>query len=137
VLTGALDLGQDSARQLVLDRLAGLDESRLKTYTVLILNAAPEPARRAMEALMTTTKFRNEFVDRLLAEGKAEGIAEGEVRGEVRGEARMILRVLAARGVEVPGDIRERLLSCTDAGQLEAWGDRAATAATIDDVFGT
>lgn len=31
VLTGALDLSQDSARRLVLDSLAGLDESRLAT----------------------------------------------------------------------------------------------------------
>jgi hypothetical protein len=28
------------------------------------------------------------------------------------------------------------MLSCADTSQLETWGDRAATAATIDDVFG-
>jgi len=49
----------------------------------------------------------------------------------------MILRVLSARGLQVPADIRERVLSCADTSQLEIWGDRAATAATIDDVFGT
>jgi hypothetical protein len=152
VLTGALDLGQDSARQLVLERLASLDEERLRTYTVFILNAARGPALRAMEALMTT-KFTHPFIERLEAEGRAkgraegraegrvegraEGRAEGVAEGEVRGEARMILRVLAARGLTVPAEIRELVLSCADAGQLEAWGDRAATAATIDDVFGT
>jgi hypothetical protein len=129
VLTGALDLGQDSSRRLVLTRLAELDESRLKTYTVFVLNAASEPARRALEALMTTAPFKNSFVDRLLAEGKAEGKAEGE--------ARMILRILSARGLHVPAEIRQRVLSCTDTSQLETWGDRAATAVSVDEVFGT
>jgi hypothetical protein len=142
VLTGALDLGQDSTRRLVLARLADLDASRLATYTVFVLNAASEPARQALEALMTT-KFKDTFVDRLLAEGEARGKAEGEAEGEARGkaegeaqgEARMILRVLAARGLKVPADIRQRVLSCADTGQLEAWGDRAATAASLDEVF--
>jgi predicted transposase YdaD len=120
----------------VLASLAGLDESRLTTYTVFVLNAASEPARQALEALMTTAPFRNAFVDRLLAEGKAQGVAEGKAEGKAQGEARIILRVLAARGLRVSAEIRKRVLSCTDIGQLEAWGDRAATAASVEDVFG-
>jgi len=88
-----------------------------------------------------TTKFKDTFVDRLLAEGEAKGKAEGEARGkaegEAQGEARMILRVLAARGLNVPAEIRQRVLSCADTRQLEAWGDRAATAASLDEVFST
>jgi hypothetical protein len=133
VLTGALDLGQDHVRRLVLTRLAGLEESRLRTYAVFVLNAASEPARQALEALMTTTPFRNSFVDRLLAEGEAKGKAEGEAKGK----AEMILRVLAARGLRVSAEVRRQVLACDDIGQLEAWGDRAATAASVDDVFGT
>jgi hypothetical protein len=49
----------------------------------------------------------------------------------------MILRVLSARGLQVPAEIRERVLSCADTRHLETWGDQAATAASIDDVFGT
>ena len=49
----------------------------------------------------------------------------------------MILRVLSARGLPVPAAIRHRVLSCADTGQLEAWGDRAATATTLEDVFGS
>jgi len=124
VLTGALDLGQDASRRLVLTTLAGLDESRLTTYTVFVRSAASEPARQALEAPMTT-KFKDAFVDRLLAEGEAKG------------KARMILRVLSARGLQVPAEIRQRVLSCADTGQLETWGDRAATATSVDDVFGT
>jgi hypothetical protein len=127
-VTGALDLGQDSARRLVLARLLGLDASRLKTYTVFVLNAASESARQALEVLMTT-KFKDTFVDQLIAEGLA--------KGEAKGEARMILRVLAARGLQVPAEIRQRVLSCADTSELEAWGDRAAAAASVEDVFGT
>ena len=127
VLTGALDLAQDSARRLVLASLADLDESRLATYTVLVRSAASESARQALEDLMTT-KFSDDFVDRFLAKGRSEGRAEGE--------AHMILRVLAARGVEVPDKVREQVLSCTDIGQLDVWVDRAATATSLEEVFG-
>jgi uncharacterized protein (DUF1778 family) len=133
VLTGALDLEQDHARRLVLASLAKADESRRTAYTVFILNAASAAAHQALEDLMATTKFSDPFVDRFLAEGKAEGLAEGEAKGE----ARMILRVLAARGLDVPEEIRQRVLSCADTAQLETWGDRAATAASVEDVFGS
>jgi hypothetical protein len=49
-----------------------LDESRLATYAVLVRSAVSESARQALEDLMTT-KFRDTFVDRLLAEGEAKG----------------------------------------------------------------
>ncbi len=47
----------------------------------------------------------------------------------------MILRLLWARRVWVPAEIRQRVQSCTDISQFDAWACRAATAATIDDVF--
>jgi hypothetical protein len=72
--------------------------------------------------------IRDEFVDGLLDQGRAEG--------EARGEAHMLLRVLAARGFTVPGHIRERVTSCTDTAQLEAWGELAATATSVNEVFG-
>jgi len=127
VLAGALDLSQDSARRLVLASLANLDESRLATYTVLVRSAASESARQALEDLITT-KFSDDFVDRFRAEGEAKGRAEGE--------ASSILRVLAARGLEVPDKVREQVLSCTDISQLETWTVRAATATSLEEVFG-
>jgi len=82
-----------------------------------------------------TTAFKDDFLDRFLDRAEAKGRAEGEARGRAEGEAGMLLRVLAARGFEVPGPVRERVLSCTDLSQLESWGDRAVTAASLDDVF--
>lgn len=132
VLTGALDLEQDSARQMLLASLAAADVERRKSYTVIILNVVSAAAQQALEELMATTKFSHPFIDQLEARGEARGRAEGEARGE----ARMILRVLAARGLQVPDEVREKVLACTDTAQLEAWGDRAATAASATDVFG-
>jgi hypothetical protein len=97
---------------------ARLDEDRLETYTRLVRAAASVAARNALEALMTTT-FKDDFIDRYKAEGAAG----------------MVLRILAARGIEVPGPVRERVRSCTDLGQLETWADKAATAASLQDVF--
>jgi hypothetical protein len=123
-LTGAADLDRDADRRLVLTAIAAarLDEDRLETYTRLVRAAASVAARNALEALMTTT-FKDDFIDRYKAEGRAEGAAG------------MVLRILAARGIEVPGPVRERVQSCTDLGQLETWADKAATAASLQDVF--
>lgn len=102
-------------------------------YTRVIRGIASDAARQALEELMTTLfGFRDEFVDGLLDQGRAEG----EALGQARGEARMLLRVLEARGFTVPGDIRERVISCTDTAQLEAWSDLAATATSVNEVFG-
>jgi hypothetical protein len=45
--------------------------------------------------------------------------------------------VLAARGLEVPATVREQILSCTDVSQLDIWADRAVTAASLEEVFGS
>lgn len=50
--------------------------------------------------------------------------------------ARMVLLVLGARGLDVPDDVRDRITGCTDLAQLEAWATLAATAHTIQDLFG-
>jgi hypothetical protein len=137
--TGAVDLEQDAGRRAVLGAVAaaGLDEDRLETYTHLIRACAPVAARSALEAMMTTA-FKDDFVERYKEEGRAEGRAEALAaldRVKAEGEAGMLLRVLAARGFNVPGPVRARVLSCTDLGQLESWGDKAVTASSLDDVF--
>jgi hypothetical protein len=126
VLTGALDLGDAQTRRLVLRAIAGVDAGRREIYTRLIRATASPAVRRALEELMATV-FRDEFVDGLLDQGRAQGQAEGE--------AAMLLRVLAARGFTVPEDIRQRVQSCTDLAQLEAWGDRAVTAGSLEELF--
>jgi hypothetical protein len=123
-LTGAVDLDRDSDRRLVLASVAAgsLDADRLETYTHLIRACASPAARDALEGLMTTL-FKDEFIDRIKAEGRA------------RGQADMLVRILVARGFDVSDAVRERILACTDPQQLETWGERAATVGSLDEVF--
>ncbi|MBK8258534.1 MAG: hypothetical protein IPK82_38475 [Polyangiaceae bacterium] len=67
--------------------------------------------------------------------GEARGKALGETLGRAAGEATALLRILDRRGIAVPAEAREKILTCTNTSQLEAWLDRALTAATIDDVL--
>jgi hypothetical protein len=125
---GRADLRDPHVRVRTLRLIAGLDAETLATYTRIVLIAAPdESSRRALEALMATV-FKNEFVDKLQAEGQA--------KGQAKGRAQMILQVLAARRIAVPAETREQVLACTDIAQLDTWGSRAATAQSIEDVFG-
>jgi hypothetical protein len=71
-----------------------------------------------------TRVFKDDFMDGLLAQGEAKG------------EARMLLRILAARGLAVTDDMRQRIASCTDTTQLETWFDRAISATALTEVFG-
>jgi hypothetical protein len=132
VLTGALDLSDPNARTFVLQAIADLDAERQETYTRLIRATASAAVRQALEELMATV-FKDEFVDKLLDQGRAEG----EARGRAEGEAGMLLRILAARGFSVPDEVRGRVLSCGDTAQLEAWGDLAGTAESLEEIFGS
>ena len=72
------------------------------------------------------TVIKDEFLDGILAQGEAVGL--------VKGEARMLLRYLDSR-FDMPTAIRERVTSCADTAQLEAWFDRAVAATTLDEIF--
>jgi hypothetical protein len=64
-----------------------------------------------------------------------ELIEQGRQQGLARGHAEGVLRILAARGVHVSGEARQRILTCTDLATLERWFDRALTASTLADVL--
>ena len=128
VWAGSADLRDPAVQIRTLRLIAGLEPERLATYTRIVLIAAPdEPSRRALEALMATV-FKNEFLDKLEA--------RGEARGEAAGRAQMLLQVLAARHIAVPAKIRDQVLACTDIAQLDTWGSKAATAQSVEEIFG-
>jgi hypothetical protein len=134
-LTGSVDLDDPGARVRVLEILARLDTERKSAYTYLVRVAASDAARRALEELMALV-YRDDFIDSWRAEGLAQGRAEGMAEGRAQEAARMLLRVFAARGFQVSDEVRQRVLACADISQLEAWADRAVTAASIAAVFG-
>ncbi|HYO52317.1 hypothetical protein [Archangium sp.] len=47
-----------------------------------------------------------------------------------------MLRILAARGVPVDGQARQRIGSCTDMATLDLWFDRALKATRLSEVLG-
>ncbi|SNS04324.1 hypothetical protein [Actinomadura mexicana] len=101
-------------------------------YTGLVVDVLSKTALKILEGYVDTGiagyKYKSNTFRRLHAEGKAEG--------EVRGEAESVLKVLDARGLSVPDEVREQILACTDRGQLDRWLVRAATAEHADHLFG-
>ena len=75
-----------------------------------------------------TYEYQSEFVRKYVFQGRLQGRAEGE--------ATAVLAVLEARGIDVPDEARTRIVECTDLDQLDTWVRRAATAESIEDLFG-
>ena len=81
--------------------------------------AVHEAAHRQLEELMrledigVRNKEMRKYFERGLAEGEAKGEAKGEARGEAKGrakgQAKALLRVLAARGLEVTESHRDQI----------------------------
>ncbi|WP_046468322.1 hypothetical protein [Allosalinactinospora lopnorensis] len=70
-----------------------------------------------------TYEYRSDFARKYYGQGMAEGEAKG------------VVAVLAARGIPVSKEVRERILTCTDLDQVDTWLQRALTAKTVDDLF--
>ncbi|WP_405681638.1 hypothetical protein [Streptomyces sp. NBC_01238] len=60
---------------------------------------------------------------------------EGRAEGRARGRAEGLLLILAVRGLAITDEIREKITGCDDPQLLHEWLNRAATAATVEDVF--
>jgi hypothetical protein len=100
---GKLDLAEETVQHRILDTLHGVALETRRSYMTLILNVAGEAARNALEAMMTTASYGNDFFEGFveqgraqgralglaegLAEGHAEGLAEGHAEGLVEGHA--------------------------------------------------
>jgi hypothetical protein len=109
--------------------LRTMDHDHASLYADIVLATLPEATRHYLEALMAlgTYEYQSDFARRYFAQGKTEGKTEGE--------AAALLAVLAARGIEVPAEARDRITGCTDLDQLDTWVRRASTASSIGDLF--
>jgi len=79
---------------------------------------------RAEEAFVTTADMLRQ-----------EGWARGSAAGEAKGKADALCAMLGARGFAVPDAMRQRIAECRDISMLDRWIVRAATAATVDEIF--
>ena len=115
--------------QAALKAADGLDDERSRLYADLVMNALGPAARNALEKLMAsgTYQYKSDFARKYFGQGVA--------KGKVEGKADDILAVLEARGLAAPSDARERIAACTDLAQLDRWVRRAATCASVDELF--
>jgi hypothetical protein len=112
--------------EAVLSAFEGLDKDRADLYYDLVYNSLSEAARIALEKTMKGYQYQSEFAKRYVAEGRVEGRAEGE--------AQSVLKVLQARGLVVPDDVRERILAQKDPERLDRWLEKAAVASSVAEV---
>ncbi|MCY1073170.1 hypothetical protein [Archangium lansingense] len=77
------------------------------------------------------------YGEELIARGIKRGLKQGLEQGRAQGQAEGVLRILAARGILVDEQVRQRMLTCTDMAILDRWFDRALTATTLSEVLGT
>ncbi|HEU4411387.1 MAG TPA: DUF4351 domain-containing protein [Polyangiaceae bacterium] len=70
-------------------------------------------------------------VERIVIEDLVEF---GKDQGRLEGEAKLLLRQLALRFRAIPDEVAARVRSASEA-ELERWGDRVLTAASLDEVF--
>lgn len=69
-------------------------------------------------------QYQSDFAKKYVAEG------------EVAAHSRAVLTVLRVRGIVVPDAAREHIVAEKNPERLERWLERAAVAASIDEVLG-
>jgi hypothetical protein len=136
VLNGAFDLTDHETRRYVVAKLSGAGQIG-KTYTRVIWHLADPDVRKYLEDDMNLADLRVPFLDDPVDEALAKGQAIGEARGVARGEAKLLRRIIQTRGFSITSRYQAMVEDCTDLEQIETWAERAVTAETIDDIFGS
>ncbi|KYF63758.1 hypothetical protein BE11_18560 [Sorangium cellulosum] len=137
VVLSAMAHGQGEAAEAIgvafLAAAAGLDQERRTVYWDLVLSSLNAAARRTLEAIMKNYEFQSEFARSYVA----KGVEQGRLAGLLEGKAQDVLAVLEARGLEVPAEVRERVLASTDIAELDRWIRRAASVGDARELFAT
>ncbi|WP_437646424.1 hypothetical protein [Sorangium sp. So ce362] len=134
VVLSAMAHGQGEAGEAIgvafLGAAAGLDEERRAVYGDLVLSSLNAAARRTLEAMMKSGyEFQSEFA--------RSYVAKGVEKGRLEAKAHDVLAFLEARGLEVPAEVRERVLASTDLAELDRWIRRAASVSDARELLAT
>lgn len=114
----------DAVFAALLTGLRNADDEHAKMYYDLVLAALPVAAQNHLEELMTMAyEYQSDFARKYVAQGRTTEAAHA------------VLVVLEARGFSVPDSARDRINRCGDLELLETWMRRAATIATVDQIF--
>ena len=128
----------DAAARLVrraIGTMSALPDAALRGALVrgMINMVGDELRAKLLELLMDLSKVTEGPLMRDLRE---EFERRGKLEGKLEGKASALLRVLTRRGIAIDDAMRAGVLACTDATTLDAWLDRAVTAADAAEVFG-
>ncbi|WP_437589787.1 hypothetical protein [Sorangium sp. So ce1000] len=146
VVLSAMAHGQSEAGAAIgvafLAAAAGLDEERRAVYGDLVLSSLSAAARRTLEAMMKSGyEFQSEFARSYVAKGVEQGMEKGREQGRqeglLEGKAQAVLAVLEARGLEVPAEVRERVLASADIAEMDRWIRRAASVSDARELLAT
>ncbi|WP_437675375.1 hypothetical protein [Sorangium sp. So ce131] len=142
VVLSAMAHGQEEVGEAIgvafLAAAAGLDQERRALYTDVVLSSLNEAARRTLEAMMKGGyEFQSEFARSYVAKGVEKGLEQGRQQGLLEAKAHDVLTFLEARGLEIPADVRERVLASTDLAELDRWIRRAAVVGDARELLAT
>lgn len=112
----------------------GTENLRMLIRYLLYVYVGDSTARRATARVLHSV-VDAQRAEELMRSWGEELIERGMRRGLARGRAEDVLRILAARGVHVTDEARQRILTCTDLATLDRWFDRSLNARTLSDVL--
>jgi len=95
----------------------------------ILKNAVP------VEALYDRNAAHEVTLRNLLQRRGYENLDAVRDEGKQEGRATALLALLAARGLDVPQETRQKILECRDRATLDGWIRRAATANLLVEVF--
>jgi hypothetical protein len=92
---------------------------------------------------MADTGWKDDWIERFVAQGRAQGRAEGLAEGRAQGRAEReiedlvtaVLRLFSLRQMRPGKRHIDRVAACTDRDTLRHWFERAATVPLAEDVF--
>jgi len=137
---------------------SSLDPELAGFYSDIMYNAINEAARRALEVTMKGYVYTSPYAREIFQQGRDEGVKLGRDEGVKLGRdegvklgrdegvklgrdeglrlaARSLITVLRARGIDVPEQLRQRILGEQDIHRMEQWLERAVSATVLGDVF--
>jgi hypothetical protein len=123
---------------MLLELLARPGSLRSYAYQLVsFFRVAADDVRVAFHELLDRTSPEASETAMTIAETLInEGIAKGLAKGRVEAGVRSVLRVLAKRGLEVPGHVRQRIEACADPDELFANGSPRRAAQRLPPGFG-
>lgn len=130
----AMTHGRGPQAPAILESLAAalrtIDADSAAVFVQFVDSCLADPqAKQMWRDLMTAIQYfwRHPLAEQVREEGREQGKAEAS--------AEMILHILEWRSIPVPDSVRERVQSCTDLDQLEAWAQRAVHATNAAELF--